>query len=74
MSFYFFSYAWLCRGEGGSLGLDRGWCILTVKKSAGNFFVGFVQDRVGWRAKGTGGGKDTEVTGGQYGGQFSSAR
>ena len=68
MSFYFFSPVWLCRGEGGSFGLDRGWCILTVKESTSSFFVSFIWDRVGWRAKGMVGGGDMKVTGGRYGG------
>ena len=68
MSFYLFSCAWLCREEGGLFRLDRGWCILTVKESAGSFFVDFIQGRVGWRVKGMVGGRDMEATGGQYGG------
>ena len=62
MSFYLFLCALLCRGEGGLFGLDRGWCILTVKESAGSFFVSFVQGRVGWRVKGMVGGEDMKAT------------
>ena len=65
---------WLCKGEGGSFGLDRSWCILAVKKSTGGFFVSFISGRVRWRAKDLVEGGDMKVTRGQYGGQFSSAR
>ena len=36
----------LYRGEGGLFGLDRGWCILAVKKSACGFLVGFICGRI----------------------------
>ena len=49
---------------------ERRWvmCFLTVKESTSSFFVGFICGGVRWRAKGTAGGGDMKVTGGQYGG------